>query len=142
MNVSTTLSPEYSVVYGCGRTDAGVHAKKYLCSFKTECKIPVESIPLALNSRLPEDIVVYSAFEASETFNGRFSVTEKTYRYIINNSKYGTAIYRNLETHIPVKLDVEKMKKAIKYFEGEHDFKAFVSEEAVKSNVSGGEKRN
>ena len=28
---------------------------------------------------------------------------------------------------MPVKLDAQKMKKAIKYFEGEHDFKAFKS---------------
>ena len=28
---------------------------------------------------------------------------------------------------MPVKLDVDAMKKAIKYFEGEHDFKAFKS---------------
>ena len=28
---------------------------------------------------------------------------------------------------MPVKLDVSEMKKAIKYFEGEHDFKAFKS---------------
>ena len=45
--------------------------------------------------------------------------------YIINNSKHGTAIYRDLEYRIPVKLDVDKMKEAVKYFEGEHDFSSF-----------------
>ena len=34
-------------------------------------------------------------------------------------------IYRDLEYHVPQKLDVIKMKEAIKYFEGEHDFKGF-----------------
>ena len=33
----------------------------------------------------------------------------------------------NLVYHFPIKLDVEAMKKAVKYFEGEHDFKAFKS---------------
>ena len=51
----------------------------------------------------------------------------KTYRYIINNSPCGTAIYRNLEYCFPIKLDVAKMQEAAKYFEGEHDFKAFKS---------------
>ena len=55
---------------------------------------------------------------------------------MINNSKYGTAIYRNLETHIPIKLDIQKMQQAIKYFEGEHDFKAFkASGTSSKSSV-------
>ena len=53
------------------------------------------------------------------------SCKRKTYRYVINNSPEGTAIYRYLETHIPQKLDVQKMQEAIKYFVGEHDFKAF-----------------
>ena len=44
-----------------------------------------------------------------------------------NNSEYVTAIYRNLQYCFPIKLDAEKMKEAAKYFEGEHDFKAFKS---------------
>ena len=64
------------------------------------------------------------------------SCKRKTYRYIINNSPEGSAIYRNLETHIPYKLNVEKMKEAIKYFIGEHDFKAFkASGTSSKSSV-------
>ena len=38
---------------------------------------------------------------------------------------HGTAIYRDLEYHMPLKLNIQEMKKAVKYFEGEHDFKAF-----------------
>ncbi len=49
----------------------------------------------------------------------------KKYRYVINNSYQGTAIYRDLECRIPQKLNVDKMKEAIKYFEGEHDFRGF-----------------
>ena len=60
-----------------------------------------------------------------ERFHSRYSVKSKKYRYIINNSIYGSAIYRELEYHIPQKLNVGKMKEAIKYFEGEHDFSAF-----------------
>ena len=96
-----------------------------VANFKTNSKIPIEKMPIAINSRLKKSILIKSAEEVEERFHSRLTCKRKTYRYIINNSKYGTAIYRNLETHIPVKLDVEKMKKAIKYFEGEHDFKAF-----------------
>ena len=71
-----------------------------------------------------------------ERFHSRLNCKRKTYRYIINNSRYGTAIYRNLETHIPMKLDIQKMQEAVKYFEGEHDFKAFkASGTSSKSSV-------
>lgn len=76
------------------------------------------------------------AEEVPEQFHSRLTCKKKTYRYIINNTQYGTAIYRNLETHISMKLDVEKMNKAAKYFEGEHDFKAFkASGTSSKSSV-------
>ena len=108
-----------------GRTDAGVHAIGQVANFKTNSNIPIEKFPIALNSNLKKSIVIKSAEEVEERFHSRLNCKRKTYRYIINNSKYGTAIYRNLETHIPMKLDIHKMQEAVKYFEGEHDFKAF-----------------
>ena len=119
-----------------GRTDAGVHAFGQVANFKTNSNIPIEKIPIALNSNLKKAIVIKSAEEVEERFHSRVNCKRKTYRYIINNSKYGTAIYRNLETHIPMKLDIQKMQEAVKYFEGEHDFKAFkASGTSSKSSV-------
>ncbi len=119
-----------------GRTDAGVHALGQVANFKTNSKIPIEKFAIAINSKLKRSIVIKKAEEVDERFHSRLSCKRKTYRYIINNSPEGTAIYRNLETHIPQKLDAEKMKKAIKYFEGEHDFRAFkASGTSSKSSV-------
>ena len=119
-----------------GRTDAGVHALGQVANFKTNSNIPIEKIPIALNSNLKKSIVIKSAEEVEERFHSRLNCKRKTYRYIINNSKYGTAIYRNLETHIPMKLDIQKMQEAVTYFEGEHDFKAFkASGTSSKSSV-------
>ncbi len=119
-----------------GRTDAGVHALGQVANFKTNSNIPIEKIPIALNSNLKKSIVIQSAEEVEERFHSRLNCKRKTYRYIINHSKYGTAIYRNLETHIPMKLDIQKMQQAVKYFEGEHDFKAFkASGTSSKSSV-------
>jgi len=108
-----------------GRTDAGVHAIGQVANFKTNSQIPIEKFAIAINSNLKKSIIIKKAEEVDEMFHSRLSCKKKTYRYIINNSEEGSAIYRNLETHIPQKLDVEKMKQAVKYFEGEHDFKAF-----------------
>lgn len=108
-----------------GRTDAGVHALGQVANFKTECLIPVEKIPIAINTKVKKSIIIKSAEEVPERFHSRYNCKQKTYRYVINNSEFGSAIYRNLECHIPQKLDIKEMKKAVKYFEGEHDFKGF-----------------
>lgn len=107
-----------------------------VANFKTNSSIPIEKFAIAINSNLKKSILIQSAEEVDEKFHSRLSCKRKTYRYVINNSKLGTAIYRNLETHIPMKLDIKKMKQAIQYFEGEHDFKAFkASGTSSKSSV-------
>ena len=98
-----------------------------VANFKIESKIPIEKIAIAINSQVKNSIRVIKAEEVPEDFHSRYNCKEKTYRYVINNSPYGSAVYRNLEYHMPVKLDFEKMKQAISYFEGEHDFSAFKS---------------
>ena len=110
-----------------GRTDAGVHALGQVANFKTNSNFPIEKFPIAINSQVKNSIRIQNAEEVDENFHSRFNCKRKTYRYAIDNSKYGSAIYRNVVYHMPIKLDVEEMKKAIKYFEGEHDFKAFKS---------------
>lgn len=108
-----------------GRTDAGVHSLGQVANFKTNSNIPIEKMAIAINSKLKKSIVVKKAEEVDERFHARYNCIGKKYCYVIDNSREGSAIYRGLQYHIPVKLDVEKMKKAIKYFEGEHDFKGF-----------------
>ena len=110
-----------------GRTDAGVHALGQVANFKTNSNIELEKIPIAINSQVKKSIRIQNAEEVDQNFHSRFNCKRKTYRYVIDNSKYGSAIYRNISYHLPVALNVEDMKKAIKYFEGEHDFKAFKS---------------
>ena len=131
-----TITKEKVELMASGRTDAGVHALGQVANFKTNSNIPIDKFAIAINSNLKKSIIIKSAEEVDERFHSRLSCKKKTYRYIINNSKYGTAIYRNLETCIKEKLNIEKMKEAIKYFEGEHDFKAFkASGTSSKSSV-------
>ncbi len=108
-----------------GRTDAGVNSIGQTANFKTNSNLPVEKFPIAINAKLKKSIVVQSAEEMDESFHSRYCVKSKMYRYTINNSKYGSAIYRDMEYHFPIELDEKKMNEAAKHFEGEHDFKAF-----------------
>ena len=107
-----------------------------VANFKTNSNFPIEKFVIALNSKLKKSIRILNAEDVEENFHSRLTCKKKTYRYIINNSITGSAIYRYQETHIPQKLDVEKMQQAIKYFIGEHDFKAFkASGTSSKSSV-------
>ena len=143
LNIQGTIEQAIKLVTGeevdltaSGRTDAGVHAFGQVANFKTNANIPIEKVAIALNSNLKKSIRIISAEEVDERFHSRLSCKRKTYSYVINNSEFSSAIYRNLETHIPQKLNVEKMKEAAKYFEGEHDFKAFkASGTSSKSSV-------
>ena len=80
-------------VTGCGRTDAGVHAKCYVANFRTDSRIPVDRLPYALNTHLPHDIVVTKAFEVHEDFNAIGSCVRKEYTYLIYNSRIKDPFY-------------------------------------------------
>ena len=107
-----------------------------VANFKTNSNIEIDKIPYAIKTKKKKSIVIKEAEEVEERFHSRYNAKQKTYRYIINNSLHGTAIYRDLEYHMPLKLNIQEMKKAVKYFEGEHDFKAFkASGTSSKSSV-------
>lgn len=121
------ITGEEIEIIASGRTDAGVHAYGQVANFKTNSQIPIEKIPYAINAKLPKSIVIKSAEEVSERFHSRYNAKAKTYRYIINNNKFPSAIDRYREFYIPNFLDRDAMRRALKKFEGEHDFKGFKS---------------
>ena len=134
--VISEITKEEIELIGSGRTDAGVHAIGQVANFKTNSNIPIEKFAIAINSRLKKSIIIKKAEEVPERFHSRYNCKKKTYRYIINNSDMGSAIYRNLEYNIKMPLNLENMKKASKYFDGEHDFSAFkASGTSSKSSV-------
>ena len=109
---------------GCGRTDAGVHALRYCANFRTDCRIPTERIPLAVNSRLPGDIAVVDAVEAPEDFNAIGSCIKKEYVYKILNSTIRDPFLEKRVCFYPQHLDLSLMQQAARAFEGTHDFRA------------------
>ena len=78
---------------GAGRTDAGVHALTYVANFRTTSTIPCDRLPLAVNTRLPADIVVTRAVDVSEGFNAISSCVKKEYTYRIYNSRSRNAFF-------------------------------------------------
>ena len=109
---------------GCGRTDAGVHAKRYVANFRTESTIPVDRLPYALNTHLPGDIVVTEAREMPEGFNAIGSCVKREYTYLIYNSRIRDPFYVNRAWFYPKHLDEHIMQAAADQFVGTHDFAA------------------
>lgn len=121
------ITKEDIKVFGCSRTDAKVHAKFYVASFKTESRVPADRFPFAINSRLPSDIACIGAEEEDEDFHAITSAKRKTYIYKIDNSPIRNPFLKNYVWHYPGKLDFEKMKEASQSFLGTHDFAAFAA---------------
>ena len=109
---------------GAGRTDAGVHAEVYIANFRTTSRIPCDRIPLAVNTRLPDDIVVVKATEVPDDFNAIGSCLKKEYTYRIYNSSLGNAFYVNRAWFYPRHLEEHVMQRAADCFVGTHDFSA------------------
>lgn len=110
------------MVHGCGRTDAGVHAKIYVASFRSDTRIPMERLPAAVQTRLPRDIAVTKAWRVSDEFNPIRSLLEKEYTYYLYSSPFADPFLRQRAYHYPYPLDLDKLRTAAKAFEGRHDF--------------------
>ena len=113
---------------GCGRTDAGVHALRYCANFHSDCTVPVDRMPLAVNSRLPDDIAVGDAVEVPDDFNAIGSCVKKEYVYKILNSRIPDPFLADRVCFYPQRLNISLMQAAARAFEGTHDFKAVRSE--------------
>ena len=118
VSVAQTLERGLSMVCGhpvkltgCGRTDAGVHAEHYVANFRTDSRIPLDRLPFAVNTHIPEDIAVKAAFEVADDFNAIGSCVKNPF-------------YVNRAYFYPKKLDETVMDRAARMFEGTHDFAA------------------
>ena len=111
-------------VTGCGRTDAGVHARVYVANFRTDSRIPADRLPYALNTHLPEDIVVRHARDTHEDFNAIGSCVRKEYTYLIYNSRIRDPFYVHRAWFYPRHLDEGVLQRAASQFVGTHDFAA------------------
>lgn len=109
---------------GCGRTDAGVHAERYVADLRTRSRIPLDRLPLAVDGHVPPDIAVLEAVEVPEGFDAITWCRKKEYTYRILDSRIRDPFLTGRAWLYPRPLDVELMDRAARAFEGTHDFKA------------------
>lgn len=114
-------------IIGSSRTDTGVHAKRFVCNFKSETTIPCRKLPLAINTKLPRDVVCLAAEDVDMSFHSRYHAKKKTYTYYIQNSQFPDVFRLDYAWHFPYALDIDEMKKAAQAFLGTHDFIGFAA---------------
>lgn len=122
-----------TTIVATGRTDAKVHALSQYAHVNLDVNITEYKLKRAMNSYLDDDIHVLEVKKVDDSFHARYNVLSKTYKYYINLGEYNPT-RRNYELQYNYTLNIEKMKEAIKVFLGEHDYRAFVTQNKEKDN--------
>ena len=122
-------------VAGSGRTDAGVHARRQVASFRAKTKLPPETILANLRKKLPADVGALSLTEAQPRFHARLNCTSKTYVYRIWNSETPNVFDRKYVLPVPEPLDLEAMQSAADLLCGTHDFTSFQANKRFKRSA-------
>ena len=112
-------------VHGAGRTDAGVHARGQVASFKLEHTIEAGALWRALNAKLPDDIRVMQVETKPESFHARYQASRKSYRYRIHQGPVADPMESRYTWFVPEALDLATMTRAGAALVGRHDFAAF-----------------
>jgi len=111
---------------GSSRTDAFVHAKGQVAHFDTDqVQIPPEGLRRAVNSRLPDDILVRRIDPVPGSFDAVFSTLSKRYQYFIWNAEDRPVFFGDLAWRRWQGLDRGAMRDAARTLVGEHDFVSF-----------------
>ena len=127
--ILTKILKEKIILYGSGRTDAGVHAVGQSAHFILKSKINnkflfLNSVNFFLHKKR---ISILKINRKKLNFHARFSATKREYKYVIYNRIAPLSLEFNRAWHIKSILNFKLMKKAAKLLEGNKDFSTFRS---------------
>ena len=107
--LSTLLRQEIKIV-GCGRTDAGVHAKGYVFHFDIEEPVHHQLVH-RINKFLPKDLVFHHIGLVEKNAHARFDANYRAYNYKVGAEK--NPFTRNTVYHYPFfkRLNKDKMQE-------------------------------
>ncbi|MFL6720961.1 MAG: tRNA pseudouridine(38-40) synthase TruA [Sphingomonas sp.] len=111
-----------------GRTDAGVHALAMSAHVDIARQLTPHRLREGLNALVrPHPISVLDVRPAADDWHARFWCTGRRYLYRILNRRAPPALDLGRVWHIPVKLDLERMREGAAPLIGRHDFTTFRS---------------
>jgi tRNA pseudouridine38-40 synthase len=114
-------------LYGAGRTDAGVHALEQVAHLELPEGFAPENLRRRLNDELPSDIHILRIEPAHPRFHARHHAVARSYLYQISRRR--TAFGKKLVWWIKEDLDVDRMRRAARLFEGMQSYRSFAVDE-------------
>jgi tRNA pseudouridine38-40 synthase len=125
----SSITQEERVRVNCsGRTDSGVHAYGQVCNFYSGTRLDCPTLVKAVNSKLPEDVVVLDCAVMGQAFDANKDAISKRYRYVINDSRIPDPFLRRYAYQPRRAVDHEVMHRAAQVLIGRHDFRCFETE--------------
>ena len=121
------LTGERCRIAAASRTDAGVHARGQVVSFRTDSLLPEQTFVKGINYYLPRDIAVKAAYRVADSFDVRRNAVSREYNYYILNGLTRSPIWRGFSHLVGGQLDIEAINEACQALLGEHDFASFAS---------------
>jgi tRNA pseudouridine38-40 synthase len=121
------LTQQPVVLYGAGRTDAGVHAWGQAANFSTHSALTPNDLARGLNALLPPSIRIRAAEEVGPDFHARWHAQAKTYIYRIYRARVLPPFHWRYVHHDSGPLEFVAMAAAARAFVGEHDFTSFAA---------------
>ncbi len=110
-------------IYGCGRTDAGVHASQYF--FHMDIEKPWNfDLFFRLNRILPDDISLLDIIPVNEEKHARHDAVQRAYDYFIHTYK-DPFLSENSSLYLRKSFRLDEMKKAVALLPKYDDYRAF-----------------
>lgn len=122
------------VIKGASRTDAGVHAYGQVCHFDSPQLVPEKNLKKILNKKLFPSIYIKDVQYVDDTFHARVSAKKKEYHYFVNIGEFDPTKAKYIH-YFHNRINIDKMKQAMTYICGTHDFKSFSKNHTIKTTV-------
>ncbi len=112
-------------LHAAGRTDAGVHARGQVVTFRVDDPPELWKIAQGVSHLMKGELAVILAEIVPDEFHPGISSTHKQYSYRILNRPTPAVLESHLMWHIAHRLDLRLMNEQLSSIIGEHDFSSF-----------------
>jgi tRNA pseudouridine38-40 synthase len=119
-------------VMSASRTDAGVHARGQVVSFRTRSSLPPAKFVGGLNYYLPYDIAVKAAYRVGDSFNVRRDAVSREYIYCMLSSPTRSPMRHGFVHLVTRHINTEAIDEACRDLIGRHDFASFTTGDGVR----------
>ncbi len=132
--VLTEILKTKVTIHGAGRTDALVHAYGQVVHFDSEQYVPAANLKKIVNKKVAPHIYVSNIELVDNTFHSRKSAKGKEYHYLVDIGEFDPLQF-NYVFYQPYPVDIEKIKQAMTYIVGTHDFASLTKNKELQTTI-------